>query len=121
MKISYPKYYKDFTCIAGNCPDSCCKEWEVDVDADAAAYYRALPGDLGDRLRQVLKDTEYGASMVIEDGRCPMWRQDGLCRIRRNWATTLYAKPVGSFPGCATITVTLRNFSWSFPAQKPHG
>jgi len=54
----------------------------VDVDADAAAYYRKLPGALGDRLRQVLRDTEDGTVMTIENGRCPMWRQDGLCRIQ---------------------------------------
>ena len=82
MRIFYPNYYKSFTCIAGLCPDSCCKEWDVDVDDDAAALYRALPGALGDRLRQVLQDTEYGTVMAIENGRCPMWRTDGLCRIQ---------------------------------------
>ena len=74
--------YKQFRCIAQNCPDSCCQGWEVDVDEHAAAYYRTLPGELGDRLRNVLK-TEDGASyMILENGRCPMWRQDGLCRIQ---------------------------------------
>ena len=81
MKIYTPNYYQHFHCIASACPDSCCKEWEVDVDDTAVAFYRSLDGDLGDRLRQVLKDTEDGTVMVIEDGRCPMWRQDGLCRI----------------------------------------
>lgn len=74
--------YKKFRCIAEKCPDSCCKDWEVDVDEAAAHFYRKMEGDLGDRLRQVLK-TEDGASyMVLENGRCPMWRQDGLCRIQ---------------------------------------
>lgn len=73
---------KQFRCIAEKCPDSCCKDWEVDVDETAARFYRSLEGDLGDRLRQVLK-TEDGASfMILENGRCPMWRQDGLCRIQ---------------------------------------
>ena len=82
MKIAYPAYYPKFQCIAGACPDSCCKEWEVDVDDASAAFYRGLDGDLGDRLRQVLKDTGDGTVMVIEDNRCPMWRSDGLCRIQ---------------------------------------
>ena len=74
--------YKQFRCIAQACPDSCCQGWEVDVDEAAAAYYRTLPGALGDRLRQVLK-TENGATyMALENSRCPMWRQDGLCRIQ---------------------------------------
>ena len=67
MEIFTPNYYNAFTCLASACPDSCCKEWEVDVDAACAAYYRSLPGDLGDRLRQVLRDTEDGTSMVITE------------------------------------------------------
>lgn len=82
MKIIYPAYYKTFSCIADRCPDSCCKEWDVDVDKQAAALYRGMSGALGDRLRQVLRDTEDGTVMTIENGRCPMWREDGLCRIQ---------------------------------------
>lgn len=82
MKIYYPAYYYKFRCIASDCPDSCCKEWTVDVDREAAAAYRAMPGALGERLRSVLKDTEDGTIMENENGRCPMWQQDGLCRIQ---------------------------------------
>lgn len=84
MEIRYPDYYKSFVCLAGACPDSCCHEWEVDVDPFTAEYYRQLPGELGDRIRAVLKDGEDGwASMELtKDRRCPMWRHDGLCRIQ---------------------------------------
>ena len=82
MQLFAPAYYNLFTCIASACPDSCCKGWAVDVNDAAAAAYRALPGELGDRLRSVLKDDGNGAYMEIENGRCPMWRDDGLCRIQ---------------------------------------
>lgn len=84
MEIRYPEYYHRFACLAGACPDSCCHEWEVDVDPETAAMYRALSGPLGDRLREVLREGEDGwASMTITaDRRCPMWREDGLCRIQ---------------------------------------
>lgn len=84
MQIRYPAYYRQFTCLAGACPDSCCHEWEVDVDPQAAAFYRQLEGPLGDDLRRVLRDGDDGwASMTITaDRRCPMWRRDGLCRIQ---------------------------------------
>ena len=98
MKVSYPAYYQKFQCIAGACPDSCCKEWEVDVDDAAAAFYRNLEGTLGDRLRQVLKDTEDGTVMVIEDGRCPMWRQDGLCRIQAELGHDALCQTCQQFP-----------------------
>lgn len=83
MRIFKSAYYDQFHCIAGCCPDSCCKEWDVQVDSDTAAMYRALPGPLGDRLRQILvKDSQGDTVMSIENGRCPMWRADGLCRIQ---------------------------------------
>ena len=98
MKVYYPGYYRVFRCIASACPDSCCKEWAVDVDPDSAAFYRALPGPLGDRLRQVLKDSEDGAYMEIDNGRCPMWRPDGLCRIQAEQGHDALCKVCREFP-----------------------
>ena len=98
MEIIYPSYYESFICIADLCPDSCCKEWDVDVDPASAAFYRTLPGPLGDRLRQVLQDTEDGAVMTIENHRCPMWRQDGLCRIQAELGHDALCEVCRQFP-----------------------
>lgn len=98
MEIRYTKYFEDFSCIASACPDSCCKEWSVDVDAASAAFYRELTGPLGNRLRQVLQDTDDGTIMEIENGRCPMWRQDGLCRIQAELGHDALCKVCQEFP-----------------------
>ena len=98
MDIFYPKYYNDFRCIADKCPDSCCKEWSVDVDNVAARFYRELTGPLGDRLREVLQDTPDGTIMTIENGRCPMWRQDGLCQIQAELGHDALCKTCREFP-----------------------
>ena len=98
MEVFYPKYYEKFSCIAAECPDSCCKEWSVDIDPQAAAFYRQLSGDLGDRLRQVLQDTEDGTIMTIENGHCPMWRADGLCRIQAELGHDALCKVCREFP-----------------------
>ena len=98
MKVLKPEYFHQFHCIAGACPDSCCKEWAVDVDDTAAAFYRSLTGPLGERLRQVLKDTEGGTVMTIEDGRCPMWREDGLCRIQAELGHAALCQVCQDFP-----------------------
>ena len=98
MKAWFPEYYKTFHCIASACPDSCCKEWEVDVDDTAASFYRNLVGPLGERLRQVLKDTEDGTVMTIENGRCPMWLQDGLCRIQAELGHDALCQVCREFP-----------------------
>lgn len=82
MELRYPSYYKQFSCIADRCPDSCCHEWEVQVDPEAAARYRSMEGPLGDDLRERLYDEDGETYLRNENGRCPMWRSDGLCRIQ---------------------------------------
>ena len=82
MELIYPSYYNDFSCIAGACPDSCCHEWEVQVDAASAARFRALEGELGDALREHLYDEDGETYLRNVNDRCPMWRADGLCRIQ---------------------------------------
>ena len=98
MEAAKPSYYDSFRCLAAACPDSCCKEWDVDVDDAAAARYRALTGPLGERLRQVLRDTPWGVQMAAENGRCPMWRDDGLCRIQAELGEAALCRVCREFP-----------------------
>ena len=69
MRIVKPSYFDQFKCIAAACPDSCCKEWTVQVDAASAAFYRSLSGALGDRLRQVMTVEDGETVMINENGR----------------------------------------------------
>ena len=98
MHIIKPSYYDTFHCIASACPDSCCKEWDVLVDAQRAAFYRALPGELGDRLRRWLKDEDGETFMLLENRRCPMWRADGLCRIQAELGEEALCETCRAFP-----------------------
>lgn len=98
MRLTKPAYFDTFRCIAGSCPDSCCKEWDVQVDDEKAALYRAMPSELGDRLREVLCDEDGETVMTIIDGRCPMWRGDGLCRIQAELGEEALCKTCREFP-----------------------
>ncbi len=91
-------YYDSFRCLAGQCPDSCCQEWEVQVDPETAAAYLAFPGPLGDRLRQVLRQEDGAAYLTIQESRCPMWRQDGLCQIQAQLGHEALCKTCREFP-----------------------
>ncbi len=98
MILLKPAYFDSFRCIADRCPDSCCKEWEVQVDGEAAAFYRTLPGPLGDQLRSVLREEDGETLMTIQDGRCPMWRSDGLCRIQAELGEGALCRVCQNFP-----------------------
>ena len=54
--LRVPDYYKDFHCLAGSCPHSCCEAWEVVLDGDTAARYRCVPGALGEKLRAAMTE-----------------------------------------------------------------
>ena len=99
MQIRYPKYYEAFRCIASDCPDSCCKEWDVLVDEASAQQYLAMEGALGEDLRRHLYTDEEGDSYLrITAGRCPMWRQDGLCRIQAERGHEALCQTCQDFP-----------------------
>lgn len=93
-----PEYYHKFTCIASACPDSCCHEWEVDIDSATAEVYRALPGALGDALRSKMRQEDDVVYLTISDGRCPMWRQDGLCEIQCQLGHDALSQTCRQFP-----------------------
>lgn len=99
MELIKPAYYDRFRCIAADCPDSCCKGWAVEIDEASARAYRCLPGQLGDILRQKLTE-EDGVTILSlnSDGRCPMWRDDGLCRIHAELGKDSLCRTCADFP-----------------------
>lgn len=82
MKHAQFDYVNQFHCLAGDCPDTCCKDWQIILDEDALARYRAMPGPLGEQVRAALV-TENGETRFREEGgRCVLLRDNGLCPIQ---------------------------------------
>lgn len=83
MKIIAPSFYKNFKCIAGDCPDSCCQGWEVDADEESLCYYADLSSDLEikRRIDRVLDTDEFGNTIftLSDKKRCPFLNSDNLC------------------------------------------
>ena len=82
MITIWPDFYESFACKAEDCRHSCCKGWEIDIDYASVALYQGLEGKLGNEIRNSIS-TESGvySFRLTEDERCPLLRQDGLCRI----------------------------------------
>lgn len=81
MKLVTPLFYKDFKCIAGDCPDSCCQGWEVDADEKSLAYYKTINGEIRDKIDSVLDKDEYGNTIfrLTKNKRCPFLNDENLC------------------------------------------
>ena len=83
MKLYEPCFAAQFRCLAGACPDTCCKDWEIILDEKTLARYRALPGVFGDEVRACLTTDAEGDTMFrLTDGHCPLLSSDGLCRVQ---------------------------------------
>jgi len=81
MKLYYPDYYTDFSCIAGACRHSCCRGWEIDIDKESLKRYRTVGGKIGKDIRAAISREGTPHFILREDERCPFLREDGLCRM----------------------------------------
>lgn len=94
-----PDYYDEFQCAAGDCPDTCCAAWDIVIDPDSAAFYRALPGALGDRVRAAMTVDEEGEPCFsVSGGRCPLLTGERLCAIQLELGETRVCETCRSHP-----------------------
>lgn len=107
MILRYPKYYEAFTCIAGECEDTCCAGWEIDIDDKSYEYYMQIPGKFGEKIRDMIKeyqsdDMYESHGFILQEGRrCPFLNKDNLCDI---------ILELGENAICEVCTYTPRNF-----------
>lgn len=109
MIIRYPSYYDSFSCIAGECEDTCCAGWEIDIDDKSYQYYMSIEGEFGERLRRNIREYqsddediyEMHGFILKEDKRCPFLDERGLCELYRE---------LGEDALCSVCTDTPRNF-----------
>ncbi len=103
-----PKYYSDFRCLGGNCPDTCCRGWQIIwykneyeklINADCSDYLKELVeksyklsenenGNLYEiKLVSSVKDDTtdiIDLLTLMHEGKCPLHNeQTGLCDIQK--------------------------------------
>ena len=81
MRLITPKYYESFSCRAGDCTDSCCIGWEIDVDEKTLEKYSSLGGDIGERLSRGICREGDGAHFKLLGDRCPFLNEKNLCDL----------------------------------------
>ena len=99
MKQIYPDFYPQFHCLAGGCPDTCCKDWEVVVDEDAMAFYRTVTGELGQRLKDAFSVQDGETCFRLgDDGKCVLLTEDGLCPLQAQFGEKGLCRICASHP-----------------------
>ena len=96
MLIVYPDYYKDFSCIAGDCEDTCCAGWEIVIDPKSLQKYHESKTLKGRLLRDI--KWRKGTFRQCRDGRCAFLREDGLCDLYRRLGADSLCKTCRTYP-----------------------
>ena len=82
MKNTFPAYYKQFSCIADRCPDTCCAGWAVVADEESLEKYQIIEGFFGDKIRSIISVDEDGDTFFTPvNNRCPFLLENGLCEM----------------------------------------
>lgn len=81
MLSVYPDYYPEFQCIASRCEHTCCAGWEIDIDKESLARFRATEGPMGERLRVSVSEGEEPHFILAEGERCPFLNGENLCDL----------------------------------------
>ncbi|MBR6088583.1 MAG: flagellin lysine-N-methylase [Anaerolineaceae bacterium] len=97
--VTAPDWMTNFHCIAGSCPETCCQQWNIDVDPAHADFYTHL-GDpelqpVIDSLLRTFRIRRAGNQgsgtcyrlqlMNQPDGRCPLLDNSGKCRLQKKY------------------------------------
>lgn len=114
MQDITPDYYSSFHCLAGACPDNCCKMWTVVVDDEAAARYKTLPGSAGARLRDSMTTDEDGDRVLKHrNGNCCLLTEAGLCQAQLDFGEEALCKVCREFPRLCQDFTAFREHSLS--------
>ena len=113
MQYTVPHYYKKFRCIAGECPDTCCAGWQIQIDPASLRKYKKAKGPLGSRLRNEI-DWKEGCFRQY-DGRCAFLNDEDLCDLYleggggRAFCRTCrtYPRHIEEFEGLREISLSL--------------
>lgn len=108
-----PDYFKKFTCIAGNCPDTCCAGWQIVVDEESLHRYEEEAGHYGRELRDNI-DWAEGVFKQDAHKRCAFLNKDNLCEMYKHlgekslcMTCTNYPRHIEEFENIREITLSI--------------
>lgn len=112
MQITRPVFYKEFSCIAGACPDTCCAGWQIMIDNRSLKKYRRFKGPFRNRLHndidwkeQAFRQYEHRCAFLNEENLCDLYSEAGkdmLCDTCRK-----YPRHIEEFEGLREYSLSL--------------
>lgn len=111
MSISYktPSYFSGFSCLGGECEDTCCRSWEVKLDRQHFDLLKAamFKDDIDKSIFEqyihlseslITSDHDYAFIGMGINGYCAMLDDKGLCSIHAKHGVTVLGDVCTMFP-----------------------
>lgn len=107
IRKKYPKYLKEFKCIGGECEDSCCIGWDIDIDkVTFRQYYKVKDQEMKKMFQKNVHnneycqspDVDYGKVKLKKDKRCPFLDECNYCVIQSKLGEEYLSNVCTSFP-----------------------
>ena len=111
MQITRPDYYKEFSCIAGACPDTCCAGWQIVIDEKSLKKYQRLKGPFQNRLHNDINWKEHVFRQY--NRRCAFLNDDNLCDIYSEAGKRMLCDTCRKYPRHIEEFEGLREYSLS--------
>lgn len=112
MQITRPDYYKEFSCIASQCPDTCCAGWQIMIDDKSLKKYQRFKGSFRNRLHNDINwkektflQYEHRCAFLNDENLCDLYTEAGahmLCDTCRR-----YPRHIEEFEGLREISLSL--------------
>lgn len=123
MYYRQPRYFKDFQCVGGDCPDNCCYGWIIHWNKPEVEKAKNAPGisdelkELVDKSFTVIGKNPHGYaedSYIVEfdeQGKCPFQTLERLCRIQKELGAEYLSCTCMIYPrNCIVTKNTIRRF-----------
>lgn len=112
MQITFPSYYKKFSCIADQCPDTCCAGWQIMIDEKSLKKYQQFHGVFRNRLHndidwkeQAFRQYDHRCAFLNDKNLCDLYTEAGpnmLCDTCRR-----YPRHIEEYEGLREISLSL--------------
>lgn len=113
MLYTIPDYYKEFSCVADACEDTCCAGWQIVIDEKSKKKYKKVKGPFRRRLHRCINWKE-GVFHQSDDKRCAFLNDQNLCDMytalgSKSLCKTcrLYPRHIEEFEGVREISLSL--------------
>lgn len=100
-----PQYFNKFKCIASDCEDSCCVDWDIFIDRKTYKKYMKIKNnETGKKLKDNIKrnrksSSDYNyASFILNGGKCAFLNKDRLCDIYINYGENYMCNTCKEYP-----------------------